>query len=102
MTADLIARLAADGGLVSPIDDAHRAAEPLAPRSGSVAGRTVVLLDINKNRGAEFLDRVEHGLVQRGATTMRLTKQIFSLPAAPEIIAQVADRGDLAVQGLAD
>jgi hypothetical protein len=31
-----------------------------------------------------------------------LTKEIFSKPAGPEIIRRIADRGDLAVEGLAD
>ena len=44
---------------VSPFDERVRAAEPLAPRPASISGRRVMLLDIRKNRGAEFLDRIE-------------------------------------------
>ena len=87
---------------VSPFDERVRAAEPLAPRPASVAGRRVVLLDIRKNRGAEFLDRVETLLTAAGATTARLTKEIFSKPAALGLIDDIAGRADLVVEALAD
>ena len=87
---------------VSPFDERHRVAEPLAARAASVSGKRVALLDINKRRGEEFLDRIEQLLQARGAETFRITKEIFSKPASPEIIRRIADRGDLAVEGLAD
>lgn len=87
---------------VSPFDERRRVAEPLAPRPHGLSGKRVALLDINKRRGEEFLDRIEQLLHVRGARTFRITKEIFSKPAAPEIIRQIADRGDLAVEGLAD
>jgi hypothetical protein len=87
---------------VSPFDQSRRAAVPLAARPSSIAGRRVALLDINKRRGAEFLDRIEVLLQARGAQTFRLVKDIFSKPAAPELVRRIADRGDLAVEGLAD
>jgi hypothetical protein len=87
---------------ISPIDERVRAAEPLAPRPVSVSGRRVVLLDIRKNRGAEFLDRVETLLRTAGATTARAAKEIFSKPAALGLIDEIADRADLVVEALAD
>jgi hypothetical protein len=87
---------------VSPFDERRRATEPLAPRSKSVSGSTVALLDISKRRGDEFLDRIEARLHAAGAETFRVTKEIFSKPAGPEIIRRIANRGDLAVEGLAD
>jgi hypothetical protein len=87
---------------VSPFDERHRVAGPLAPRPESLAGARIALLDINKRRGAEFLDRIETLLNEHGAETFRLVKEIFSKPASPEIIRRIADRGDLAVEGLAD
>ena len=68
---------------VSPFDERVRAAEPLAPRPASIRGRRVVLLDIRKNRGAEFLDRIETLLQAAGAATARTTKEIFSKPGRP-------------------
>ena len=87
---------------VSPFDERRRAPEPLAPRATSLAGATVVLLDITKRRGDEFLDRIELRLQERGARTLREAKQIFSKPAEPELIRRIANRGDLTVEGLAD
>jgi hypothetical protein len=87
---------------VSPFDERRRVAEPLAPRPVSLEGARVALLDITKRRGDEFLDRIEELLRARGASTFRIAKQIFSKPAAPEIVRRIADRGDLAVEGLAD
>jgi nucleotide-binding universal stress UspA family protein len=87
---------------VSPFDERSRAAEPLAPRRADLSGASIALLDINKRRGDEFLDRIEELLRARGATTERFVKEIFSKPAAPEIVRRIANRGDLVVEGLAD
>ena len=87
---------------VSPFDERVRAAEPLAPRPAGVAGRHVVLLDIRKNRGAEFLDRIETLLQAAGAATARTTKEIFSKPAALALIGDIAAQADVVVEALAD
>ena len=87
---------------VSPFDERRREAEPLAPRSKPLRDASVALLDISKRRGDEFLDRVEARLRAEGAQAFRLTKEIFSKRASPEIIRRIANRGDLAVEGLAD
>jgi len=87
---------------VSPFDERVRAPEPLAPRPAAIEGRTVALLDISKNRGAEFLDRVETRLQAAGAVTMRRAKDIFSKPAALALIDELTGRADLVVEALAD
>jgi 3-hydroxyacyl-CoA dehydrogenase len=87
---------------VSPFDDRVRAEEPLAPRPASVSGRRVMLLDIRKNRGAEFLDRIEALLQAAGATTARTAKEIFSKPAALALMDDIAGHADLVVEALAD
>jgi hypothetical protein len=87
---------------VSPFDERSRVAEPLAPRRADLTGACVALLDITKRRGDEFLDRIEELLQARGASTFRVVKEIFSKPASPEIVRRIANRGDLAVEGLAD
>jgi len=87
---------------VSPFDERVRASEPLAPRPASISGRRVVLLDIRKNRGAEFLDRIEALLQAAGATTARTTKEIFSKPAALALIGDITGQADLVVEALAD
>ncbi len=87
---------------VSPFDGRVRQPEPLAPRPASVFGLRVTLLDIRKNRGDEFLDRVETLLQQAGATTSRVTKEIFSKPAALDLIEAITDISDAVVEALAD
>ncbi len=87
---------------VSPYDPAARTPVEPAPRPESVAGRTVALLDISKNRGAEFLDRIEHHLRGLGADVERYRKPLFSRPAAADLVERIAIRADLAVEGLAD
>jgi len=87
---------------VSPYDPAVRTPVAAAPRPDSAAGRTVALLDISKNRGAEFLDRIEHHLRERGADVERYRKPLFSRPAAGELVERIAARAQLAVEGLAD
>ncbi len=87
---------------VSPFDERVRAAEPLAPRPESISGCHAVLLDIRKNRGAEFLDRTEALLRAAGASTARAAKDIFSRPASLALIGDIAGRADLVVEALAD
>jgi hypothetical protein len=87
---------------VSPFDEHVREPDPPAGRPPQVAGRTVALLDISKARGDEFLDRVEERLQGLGASTFRIAKPAFSRPATPEVIEEIALRGDLTVEGLAD
>jgi len=87
---------------VSPFDERRRLAEPLAPRPAGLEGARIALLDINKRRGDEFLDRIEELLLAGAATTERFVKEIFYKPAAPEIVRRIGNRGDLVVEGLAD
>jgi len=87
---------------VSPYDPAARTPVAAAPRPDSLARRTVALLDISKNRGAEFLDRIDRHLRARGAEVERYAKPLFSRPAAGELVERIAARADLAVEGLAD
>jgi 3-hydroxyacyl-CoA dehydrogenase len=87
---------------VSPFDERARAAEEIAPRPASLSGLRVTLLDIRKNRGAEFLDRIEARLQAEGATTTRTTKETFSKPAALDLIDHTATVADAVVEALAD
>ena len=87
---------------VSPIDERTREPIPFASRPPTLAGRRVALLDITKARSAEFLDQLETRLRERGAETFRIAKEIFSKPASTEVLEEIAIRGDLAVEALAD
>jgi hypothetical protein len=87
---------------VSPIDERVREPISFAPRPSSLDGKRVALLDITKARGSEFLDRVEQRLHEHGAYTFRISKEIFSKPASVDVIEEIALRGELTVEGLAD
>jgi hypothetical protein len=87
---------------VSPFDDRVTPDQPLAARPRSLSGLTVTLLDIRKNRGAEFLDRIEILLRDAGATTTRTTKEIFSKPAALDLLDDIASHSHAVVEALAD
>jgi hypothetical protein len=87
---------------ISPFDERARAVQPLAARPASVSGCQAVLLDIRKNRGAEFLDRMETLLTAAGVAPTRTRKEIFSRPAALALIDEIASHADLVVEALAD
>lgn len=87
---------------VSPFDPAARTAVEPAPRPDTLDGRTVALLDISKNRGAEFLDRLEQHLRELGAGVERFQKPLFSRPATTELVDAIAGRAEVAVEALAD
>jgi hypothetical protein len=87
---------------ISPIDERIREPEPLAPRPTGIENTTVALLDISKNRGAEFLDRIEELLGTHGVRSLRFRKPTFSRPASSDLIEEIALHADLAIEGLAD
>ena len=87
---------------VSPFDERVREPVAAAARPSTLEGKRVALLDINKARGSEFLDRVEELLRERGAETTRVSKPTFSRPASGEQIAELAASAELAVEALAD
>lgn len=87
---------------VSPFDPAARTAVEPAPRPDTLDGRTVALLDISKNRGAEFLNRLEQHLRELGAGVERFQKPLFSRPATTELVDAIAGRAEVAVEALAD
>lgn len=87
---------------VSPFDERARTPLARAPRLRTLEGATVGLLDINKPRGEQFLNRVEELLRQRGvAEVVRLRKPTFTRPAPAEVIS-LADRCGAIVEALAD
>jgi hypothetical protein len=87
---------------VSPFDDRARETVEPAARLDDLRGRRVALLDINKARGDEFLDRIEELLRGQGAETVRLAKGSFSRPAGAALIDEISAGADAAVEALAD
>jgi hypothetical protein len=87
---------------VSPFDEQTAAKRPFAPRTRELRGSRVGLLDINKARGAEFLDELGRQLREREAETFRITKERFSRPASTEVLERLTAEADLVVEALAD
>ncbi len=75
--------------------------EPIPPPA-SLEGRTAGLLDISKPRGDVFLDELERLLEERGVRVERFTKPTFTRPAPDALRAEIAERCDVVVEGLAD
>ena len=87
---------------VSPFDQRAREPLALAPRPDSLDGARLALLDISKRRGAEFLDRLESRLCERGATVTRYRKPTFARPAPADLIEEIARDANIVVEALAD
>ena len=72
-----------------------------APPS-SLAGITIGLLSISKERSNEFLDTVERRLVERGLSVARYMKPTHTKPAPEPIVQAIVERCGVVVVGLAD
>ena len=72
------------------------------PRSASLEGKTVGLLDISKPRGDVFLDRVEAQLNDQGIRTLRFAKPTFTKPAPVDLRQEIASQCDAVIEALAD
>src|SRR5581483_3595640 len=66
---------------LDPTGEREPGERPRAPRLGTLAGRTIALLDIAKPRGDVFLDRLAARLEAGGASIRRYTKPTFTKPA---------------------
>ncbi len=91
--------------LVNPLDETPRAAGRPAPRLGTLAGKTIGLLDISKWGGGFFLDHLEKALKDRYAVgqIVRVMKPTFTKPAPDATIDQLVKAGCAAViEALAD
>jgi 1,6-anhydro-N-acetylmuramate kinase len=88
--------------LLDPTAEAAPAQRPRIARPASLDGLTIALLDINKPRGSEFLDRLEQRLHEHGLKTKRYTKERFSKVAAAELKQQISVECAAAVEALAD
>jgi hypothetical protein len=73
-----------------------------AARPASLDGLTIGLLDISKQRGDVFLDRVEQGLVARGYRVERFAKPTFTKVAPVDLRHEIAQQCDVVIEALAD
>ncbi len=77
--------------------------ERLTPPA-DLRGATVGLLSISEERSEEFLDTVEQQLNARdlGIKVLRFAKPTHTKPAPEQVIADIIERCDVVVEGLAD
>jgi hypothetical protein len=68
----------------------------------SLAGITVGLMSISKERSREFLDTMENRLVARGLDVARFEKPTHTKPAPEALVQQMVERCGVVVIGLAD
>jgi hypothetical protein len=89
--------------LVNPFDEREPAQATVAPRLGTLAGKTIGLLDISKPGGSVFLDHLEGLLKERFSVkeVVRRTKPTFTKPA-PELLIQELGVCDAIIEALAD
>jgi len=88
--------------VLDPTTESKPAAWSRVERPASIEGAVIGLLDISKPRGDRFLDRLEAGLVERGATVERFRKPTFTKPAPVDLRHEIATRCDLVIEALAD
>jgi len=88
--------------VLDPTAERAPAARARTPRTATLQGRTVGILDIAKARGDVFLDRLEERFAEQGATVRRYAKPTFTRVAPTELSQQVAAECDVVVEGLAD
>ena len=88
--------------LLDPTAEAAIHAAPRRARLTALEGATIALLDINKPRGNEFLDRLEELLAARGLRVERFRKPRFSAIAPTELKQEIAGRCAAVIEALAD
>ena len=72
------------------------------PPPATLAGATVGLLCISKERSEEFLDTVASRLAERWITVRRFAKPTHTKPAPAAVIHDIVETCDVVVEGLAD
>ena len=75
--------------------------ERLKP-TADLATASIGLLSISKERSDEFLDRMEALLTGRGLKVLRFKKPTHTKPAPEAVLADIVERCDVVVEGLAD
>lgn len=88
--------------LLDPTAEAAIHATPRRARLAALEGATIALLDINKPRGNEFLDRLEELLAARGLRVERFRKPRFSAIAPTGLKQEIAGRCAAVIEALAD
>ena len=89
--------------ILDPTAETDPAGRPLArERLDPNTPATIALVDIRKPRGDVFLDELERLVADRGHTVIRTAKPTFTMPAPPDVRAEIAERCDAVIEALAD
>jgi hypothetical protein len=88
--------------ILDPTGEQTVATRTLVERPGSLAGRTVGLLDISKPRGDVFLDRLEERLTADGVRVLRFKKPTFTKPAPVDLRHEISTQCEVVIEALAD
>jgi hypothetical protein len=88
--------------LLDPTSERSPVMRPRIARPPVAKGRTFGLLDIAKQRGDVFLDRIEELLRERGHTVRRYRKQRFSIIAPEELKQDIRNDCEILIEALAD
>jgi hypothetical protein len=87
--------------LLDPTAETAPQMRPRRERPARLEG-AIALLDINKPRGDEFLDRLAELLAERGLRVERFRKPRFSQIAPTELKQEIAGRCAAVIEALAD
>jgi hypothetical protein len=88
--------------LLDPTSESAPSERTLAVRPKTLTGLTVGLLDISKERGDIFLNRLEEKLTDNGMKVLRFTKPTFTKPAPVDLRYEIASKCDAVIEALAD
>ena len=88
--------------LLDPTGERETVGRPRLGRPKSLDGLTVGVLDISKQRGDVFLERVATLLDERGISVNRYCKPTPGRTAPKEIEQAIVEEVDIVVEGLAD
>lgn len=93
-----------DQVFLDPTDQVERGQKSFAPRLDTLVGKTIGLLDINKAKGAYFLDRVEEVLRERYGVkeVLRRKKVSAGKMASPELKQELREQCDAVIEALSD
>jgi hypothetical protein len=95
-------RAAMSRTVLDPTSEYEPEDRPLTARPASLLGKTVGLLDISKERGDIFLDRIDELLQARGVSVLRFRKPTVAKPASVDLRQEIVDTCHLVIETLAD
>lgn len=88
--------------LLDPTAEGKPERRPRIARPATLNGLTIGLLDINKPRGNEFLDRLQELLEERQLKVERFAKPRFSQIAPDALKQAIQARCQVVIEALAD